>query len=131
MSNEVLPNGSGFEGLDEFQKQMQASHWAMLFLLAETAAGFHILVDRLSEKGTLDDEDRQAMDQALLNIDFMKANYAHINNAFQEKYNRVRFAAEHKDEVSDYVRDREEGKATTDPLTGREVPAKETTSEEE
>ncbi len=111
-----LPNEDKYEELSEFEQQMQASHWAILFLLSETAAGFHILVDKLTAKGVLVEEDSKEMDQALLNIEYMQSNYAHIQRAFQEKYNRVRYAAQHPEEVTKFVKQRKAGEEPVDPL---------------
>jgi hypothetical protein len=114
-----LPNEEQYSELSEFEQQMQASHWSMLFLLAETAAGFHVLVDRLTEKGVLDVEDSKAMDEALTHVDYMQSNYMHIQKAFQEKYTRVRYAALNPDEVTEYVESKKAGKDVKDPLKSR------------
>lgn len=112
----ALPNEEQYEELTEFEQQMQASHWAILFLLSETAAGFHILVDKLTAKGVLVEEDSKEMDEALLNIDYMQRNYVHIQRAFQEKYNRVRYAAQNPEEVTKFVKERKAGTDPVDPL---------------
>jgi hypothetical protein len=116
----TLPNQDNFGELGEFEKQMQASHWALLFLISETTAGFHILMDKMVEKGVMDEDDAKSMDEALLNIEYMKSNYMHIQKAFLEKYNRVRFAAENPGEVTEYVEGKASGHNMTDPLTGKQ-----------
>ncbi len=115
-----LPNQDNFRELGEFEKQMQASHWALLFLISETAASFHILMDKMVEKGMMNEDDAKSMDAALLNMEYMKANYLHIQKAFQEKYNRVRFAAENPEEVTEYVEGQQAGRDVVDPLRGKQ-----------
>jgi len=116
-----LPNQETFNELDEFQKQMQASHWAVIFLISETAAGFHILMDKLVQKELVTEEDAKEMDAALLNIDYMQANFQHIQRAFEEKYNRVRFAAENPEQVVDYVEKQNAGEeGLVDPMKGEQ-----------
>ncbi len=111
-----LPNEEGYKELDEFSKQMQASHWALLVLISEIASGFHVLVDRLSQKDVIDDEDAKAMDKLLLDEEIMRGNYMQIQRAFQEKYNRVRYAAENPEKVTEYVKSKKAGEDVADPL---------------
>ena len=77
----------------------------------------------MTAKGVLAEEDSKEMDEALLNIDYMQRNYAHIQRAFQEKYNRVRYAAQNPEEVTKFVKQRNAGEDPADPLkiTGESI----------
>lgn len=112
----ALHNEEKYKELTEFEKQMQASHWAMMFLLSEVTAGFQILVDKLSAKGVLDKQDAKDMDAALLNSEAMQRGYMHMQKAFQEKYNRIRYAAENPEKVTEFVNQKKAGENPIDPL---------------
>lgn len=112
----ALHNEEQYKQLTEFEKQMQASHWAMMFLLSEVTAGFQILVEKLSAKGALTEQDQKDMDKSLMDTEVMQRGYMQMQKAFQEKYNRIRFAADNPEKVTEYVNAKKAGNDPIDPL---------------
>ena len=89
-----------FENMSERDKEIQASIWGLIFLLSEISLAFRVLRDRLMERGALEPEDEELINTLASNEDHLRGAYAHIENAFREKYTRVRTALDHPDEVT-------------------------------
>ncbi len=92
-----------FSDISERDKEIQASVWALLFLVSELALGFRALRDRLNERGVLQPDDEAAVNEAVMKTESLQAAYAQVEQAFQDKFHRVRLAMEHPDEVTEAV----------------------------
>ncbi len=92
-----------FGDMEERDKEIQASVWALLFLVSELALGFRALRDRLNERGVLQPDDETAINEVTLKNESLQAAYAQVEQAFQDKFRRVRLAMEHPDEVTEAV----------------------------
>ena len=114
MSSTMEAQESGqFEQMSERDREIQASIWALIFLVSEMALGFRILRDRLQERGALLPEDEAAINELASNEDHMRVAYAHIENAFREKYGRVMTAMENPAAVTNEVARRVQEQYTT------------------
>lgn len=94
-----------FEQMSERDREIQASIWALIFLVAEMALGFRTLRDKLGERGALLPEDEEAINALASNEERMQVAYAHIEQAFREKYGRVLTAMEMPEEVTQHVQE--------------------------
>ena len=103
-----------FENMAERDKEIQASVWALLFLVSELALGFRALRDRLSERGVLLPDDETAINEAVTKTEALQAAYAQVEQAFQDKFHRVRMAMEHPAEVTQAVNEQTYGGTSID-----------------
>lgn len=94
-----------FEDISERDKEIQASIWALIFLVSEIALAFRTLRDRLNERGALLPEDEEIINQMAGNDEHLRVAYNHIEQAFRQKYMRVIEAMEHPEEVTQAVRE--------------------------
>ncbi len=96
-----------FESMTERDKEIQASIWALIFLASEQALAFRMLRTRLAEKGVLDDEDEAWINQNTIKPEALQAAYAHVEAAFEAKYERAKYALEHPEELTSEYEERE------------------------
>jgi len=94
-----------FEDISERDKEIQASIWALIFLVSEMALAFRVLRDRLQEQGVLTPEDEQAINQVAAHEEHLRSAYQHIEGAFREKFTRVMDAMVNPDEVTRKVKE--------------------------
>lgn len=94
-----------FEEMAERDREIQASIWALLFLVSELALGVRVLRDRLQERGALLPEDEESMNELASGEERMRLAYAHIEQAFREKYARIMEAMENPEEVTRKVQE--------------------------
>ena len=92
-----------FDDIDERNKEIQASIWGLLFLVAELSLAFRTLRDTLQQRGALLPEDEAAINELSSNEERMRVAYAHIEKAFREKYVRVMDAMEDPEKVTRQV----------------------------
>lgn len=92
-----------FEEMSDRDKEIQASIWALIFLVSELSLAFRTLRDKLHERGALQPEDEAEINRLASAEERMRVAYAHIENAFQEKYHRVMEAMLHPEEVEQAV----------------------------
>jgi len=96
-----------FDQLTDRDKEIQGSIWSLIFLVSEQALAFRMLRNRLQEKGVLDAEDEALINQGSIDPDKLQAAYAHVENAFNTKYDRARYALDHPEEVTTEMEQRE------------------------
>lgn len=104
-----------FEDISERDKEIQASIWALIFLVSEIALAFRTLRDRLNERGALLPEDEEIINQMVGNEESLRLAYQHIEGAFREKYLRVMAAMENPAEVTREVQKRYGAGEAIDP----------------
>ncbi len=98
-----------FEQMSERDKEIQASIWALILLIAEISLAFRTLRDRLHERGALLEEDEQLINAAASNQEHMRVAYSHIEKAFRGKYSNVMEALTNPAEVTRRVGQMEYG----------------------
>jgi len=96
-----------FHHMSERDKEIQASIWALIFLASEQALAFRMLRNRLKDKGVLDDEDEAWINQNTIRPEALQAAYAHVETAFEAKYERARYALEHPEQLTAEYEQRE------------------------
>ena len=89
-----------FEDMSDRDKEIQASIWGLLFLLSELSLAFRVLRDILRERGALLPEDEEQLNRLASSEEHLRVAYAHIENAFREKYGRVRTALDNPEAVT-------------------------------
>jgi len=89
-----------FESMSERDKEIQASFWALIFLASEQALAFRMLRTRLAAKGILDEEDETWINQNTIMPEKLQAAYAHVEAAFEAKYERARYALDHPEQLT-------------------------------
>jgi hypothetical protein len=98
-------SGPGQEELSEREKEVHASVWALVFMIAEVCLAVRALRDRLQDRGVLEPEDEKLINEAASAMEAMQASYAHVEKGFREKFNRIRYAMENPQEVERVVRE--------------------------
>ena len=96
-----------FNLLSDRDKEIQGSIWGLIFLISEQALAFRMLRNKLKDKGLLDDEDEAWINQNSIKPERLQAAYAHVENAFMDKYERARYALDHPEETTSEVEQRE------------------------
>lgn len=96
-----------FESMSERDKEIQASIWSLLFLISEQALAFRMLRTRMIEKGVFDSEDEAWINQNTVVPERLQAAYAHVEGAFEAKYERARYALEHPEVLTAEYAERE------------------------
>lgn len=91
---------STYQNLTERERQFQASIWTLNFLLAELAMGLLVLRQKLVQKGVLTQEEDDGLANTVLNPGNLQKMYENVELAFAEKYQKVRFAADHPEEAA-------------------------------
>ena len=89
-----------FDAMTDRDREIQASIWALLFLVSEISLAFRSLRDRLTARGALLEEDEQIINELASQEDSMKMVYTHIERAFREKYERVLIAMSDPERVA-------------------------------
>jgi len=97
---------TSYEELDERQRQVQASIWALSFLLAELASGVMMIRKTLIAKGIITEEEDDEIGRSIGDQDNLNLMYKNTELAFMEKYQRIRFAHEHPEEVARQMKER-------------------------
>jgi hypothetical protein len=92
-----------FEEMTERDREIQASVWALIFLVAEVSLSFRVLRDQLVTKGVFTEADDGLINTLASKEDHVKQAYAHVENAFREKYGRVMHAMANPEEVERQV----------------------------
>ena len=92
-----------FQDMDERDKEIQASVWALIFLVAEISLALRTIRDKLHERGSLHEEDEQEINRLACDNERMRTAYAHVEKAFQAKYTRIMDAMLHPEEVTKEV----------------------------
>lgn len=95
-----------YEELDERQRQVQASIWALSFLLAELASGVMMIRRTLIAKGIVTEEEDAEIARSISSTDNLNLMYRNTELAFMEKYQRIRFAHEHPEAVAKEMKER-------------------------
>lgn len=95
-----------YEELDERQRQVQASIWALSFLLAELASGVVMIRRTLIAKGIITEEEDEEIARSISSTDNLNLMYRNTELAFMEKYQRIRFAHEHPEAVAKEMKER-------------------------
>jgi len=109
MSSVMEAQESGnFEQMSDRDKEIQASIWALILLVAEISLAFRTLRDRLHERGALLEEDEQLINAAASNQENMRVAYSHIEKAFRGKYSNVMEALTNPAEVTRQVQNQME-----------------------
>ena len=112
MSKAMDAQKSGeFQEMTERDREVQASIWALIFLVADLSLAMRTIRDRLHERGALLPEDEEAINALVMNEEWIRLAYAHIENAFQEKYGRVMEAMLHPREVEQAVQKMDQDRA--------------------
>ncbi len=128
MSDVLEAQNTGlFDDVSERDKEIQASIWAMLFLMSELSLGFRALRDVLHTRGALQEEDEKIINELASTDERLQAAYIHIEKCFREKYGKVREAMDNPQTVTDKVENDYRGVAVDLP----EVPKTTVTSSEE
>jgi len=96
-----------FQSMTERDKEIQASFWALIFLASEQALAFRMLRTRLAAKGILDEEDEAWINEQSVMPEKLQAAYAHVEAAFEAKYERARYALEHPEKLTAEYDERE------------------------
>jgi hypothetical protein len=99
-------NPTSYEDLNERERQVQASIWALGFLMAELASGVLMLRRALITKGIITEEEDEEMARGISDQDNLNLMYRNTELAFMEKYQRIRFAHEHPEEVARQMNER-------------------------
>lgn len=107
MNGQSSPNNpSSYEDLNERDRQVQASIWALSFLLAELASGIMMIRRTLIAKGVITEEEDEEIARSISSSDNLNLMYRNTELAFMEKYQRIRFAHEHPEDVSKEMKER-------------------------
>jgi hypothetical protein len=93
------PGPDNFEDLSPWQQRTQTAIWALLFLVGELALTLRVVRDKLHTRGVLLSEDEDLINQACISHEKLTQVYGHMDQAFQEKCNRVFYALSHPQEV--------------------------------
>jgi hypothetical protein len=99
-------NPTSYEDLNERERQVQASIWALNFLLAELASGVMMIRKTLIAKGTITEAEDDEIARSIGDQDNLNLMYRNTELAFMEKYQRIRFAHEHPEEVAHQMNER-------------------------
>jgi hypothetical protein len=107
-----------YEQLSEREKQVQASFWGQLFLIAELATGLRLLRDKLIQKELLTVEEDQQLSQETINPETLREAYRNTELAFHDKYQRIRFSMENPGAVEEEL---QKGKTNEEPAVKPEA----------
>ena len=108
-SSPATDKNAVYQSLTERERQFQASIWAINFLMAELAMGLLVLRQKLVQKGMLTVQEDEEMANTILNPANLQKMYENVELAFAEKYQKVRFAVEHPEEVARQVEEMKRG----------------------
>lgn len=107
MNETSSPNiPTSYEDLNERERQVQASIWALSFLLAELASGVMMIRKTLLAKGIITEEEDEEIARSVGDQENLNLMYRNTELAFMEKYQRIRFAHEHPEEVAHQMKER-------------------------
>lgn len=88
-----------FSEMSDRDKEIQASIWAMLFMLSEVSLALRVIRDTLTQRGALLPEDEGTINATSSNLDKLELAYNHIEKGFREKFARIRYSMENPQEV--------------------------------
>lgn len=97
---------TSYEDLNERDRQVQASIWALSFLLAELASGVMMIRRTLIAKGIITEEEDEEIARGIGDQENLNLMYRNTELAFMEKYQRIRFAHEHPEAVAKEMKER-------------------------
>ena len=80
-------------------QEVQSAIWALLFVVADLSLAFRSLRDVLTERGGLLPEDEKKINTLAVGDERMQAAYAHLENAFNEKFSKLMEVAEDPEKV--------------------------------
>jgi len=107
MNDASSPNfPTSYEDLNERERQVQASIWALSFLMAELASGIIMLRRTLIAKRIITEEEDLEIAKGISDQENLNLMYRNTELAFMEKYQRIRFAHEHPEEVARQMTER-------------------------
>ena len=107
-----------FQEMTERDREIQASVWALIFLVAELSLALRAMRDKLHERGALLPEDEAAINGLCTTEERIRTAYAHVENAFQEKYGRVMEAMLHPADVEQAMQAHMDQEGTTPMVSG-------------
>lgn len=95
-----------YEDLNERERQVQASIWALSFLLSELASGIIMLRRALITKGIITEEEDLSIAESISDPTNLNLMYRNTEMAFMEKYHKIRFAMENPGAVEQEMKER-------------------------
>lgn len=123
MNNYMKDGRTGFNDMNERDKDTQAAIWSLMLLLGEMALALRVLRDKLKINGALEEGDEEILNTAISNESNLRGAYAHIENIFLDKFSRVKQALENPEEVTSAVQNQDiQYRADVDAQVTEDIP---------
>ncbi len=103
-----------FDEMNERDREIQASIWALLFLVSELSLAVRTMHDVLLNRGSLLNEDTATIEQLSTDEERVRVSYEYVEQSFREKFERVMTAMNDPEAVAKHIAERATATRTID-----------------